>query len=219
MEPDFWHDRWTHGQIGFHQSGVNPYLTGHWFKGGATDTGRVLVPLCGKSLDLLWLSAQGQPVVGVELSDIAVQAFCMENSLPMRRRQRPGFDLYEMPSLTLLRGDLFELDPAWSGAFAAVYDRAALISWAPALRGAYVEHIASLSAIGAPTLLITMEFDDREMAGPPFPVQRDEIDRLYSSRYEIKELERRDILATEPRLRAKGVSKLFEVCYRLVFRG
>ncbi len=169
---------------------------------------RVLVPLCGKSLDLLWLRDQGYSVIGVELSDIALQAFCMENGVPARRRRLPEFDLYAAPNLELYRGDFFSVDLPMLGNVAAVYDRAALISWAPALRVPYVEHLAMLTQPGTGTLLITLEYAQGQMAGPPFSVDGDEVQRLYSPHHVIRELARRDVLANEPRMRARGVTRV-----------
>lgn len=215
MHPEFWLDRWSRGQVGFHRTEAEPFLVKYWSR-VAPRNGRVLVPLCGKSLDLAWISDQGQPVLGVELSAIAIESFCMENGLPAQRRQLPDHDLYETPRLTLFRGDFFALTPAECGTIAAVYDRAALISWSSELRKEYVEHLASLTPLGAPVLLISMEYPQEQMTGPPFSVNRDEIERLYGSRYEITELDRRDILAQEHRMRARGVVSLHEVCYGLV---
>jgi thiopurine S-methyltransferase len=216
MQPEFWHERWQNGQIGFHQPAVDASLERLWPRLGI-DTGRqIFVPLCGKSLDILWLRDQGHPVIGVEISTAAVEAFCLENGLPARRRVGGRLDVYQAPSLTIYRGDYFELTPALLGEVAAIYDRAALISWRPELRDAYVEHMLALTTRGARMLLITLEYAQAEMSGPPFAVMVDEVDRLYSPHFEIREISRRDILPAEPRLRDKGVTKLFEVCYHLI---
>jgi len=215
MQPDFWHERWRGGQIGFHQSAVEISLRQCWQALAVPKSCRVLVPLCGKSLDLLWLRDQGYSVIGVELSDIALQAFCMENGVPARRRRLPEFDLYAAPNLELYRGDFFSVDLPMLGNVAAVYDRAALISWAPALRVPYVEHLAMLTQPGTETLLITLEYPQGQMPGPPFSIDGDEVQRLYSPHHVIRELARRDVLANEPRMRARGVTRVAEVCYRI----
>jgi hypothetical protein len=44
---------------------------------------------------------------------------------------------------------------------------------------------------------------------------REAIDQLYSERCSIEELGRHEILDLEPRLKARGLSELREVCYRL----
>jgi thiopurine S-methyltransferase len=215
MQPEFWHDRWRAGQIGFHQASVDPNLRQHWRDLPIRKDCRVFVPLCGKSLDLLWLRGQGHAVIGIELSDIALQAFLMENGVAARRRILHDFDRYEAPELELYRGDFFALTPALIGNVAAVYDRAALISWAPELRERYVEHLTTITGPGIEILLVALEYDQMEMQGPPFSMDEAEIRRLYPN-HSIRELARRDALQNEPRLRARGLTRLSEVCYRVM---
>jgi thiopurine S-methyltransferase len=215
MQPEFWHDRWRIGQIGFHQAVVDRNLGQSWPDLPIPKDCRVFVPLCGKSLDLLWLCGRGHAVIGIELSDIAVQGFCVENGIAARRRLLPDFDRYETPRLELLRGDFFALTPELLGNVAAVYDRAALISWAPQLRTRYIERMVAITEASTETLLVTLEYPQSQFPGPPFSVDGDEVQRLYSSHHAIRQLSRRDILASEPRMRARGVSSLTEVCYRI----
>ena len=216
MEPQFWLDRWRTGQIAFHQSSVDRSLRRHWPTLGVYAGKRVLAPLCGKSLDLLWLREQGLEVLGVELAAAAVESFFLENGLPARRRGGGPFDIYDVSGLRLFCGDFFALTPALLGRVDAVYDRAALISWAPALRDGYVEHLAKLMSPGKPMLLITLEYPQSQMAGPPFAVTGEEVARLYNRDFHVREIARADILPHEARLRAKGLTELFEVCYQLV---
>ena len=42
----------------------------------------ILVTMCGKTLDLLWLCSRGHSVTGIELSSVAVDEFFKENSVP-----------------------------------------------------------------------------------------------------------------------------------------
>jgi thiopurine S-methyltransferase len=218
VQPEFWRERWCTGQIGFHQSSTDRLLMRHWPTLGLGRGSRVFVPLCGKSLDMLWLRERGHPVAGVELSVIAVEAFCMENGIPARRRLRSGFEVYEAPNLELFCGDFFALTPAILGNVAAVFDRGALISWTPELRAPYAKHMAAILNSGAQVLLITMEYPQAQISGPPFSLMSDDVERLYSPYFKIHKLSRQDILANEPRLRARGVTELFEACYHLVRR-
>jgi thiopurine S-methyltransferase len=219
MQPEFWHERWRTGQIGFHQSAVDRSLRSHWSTLGlASPSCRVFVPLCGKSLDLLWLREQGHFVTGVEISPTALESFLLENGIPARRRTLAGFDVYEAANLQLFCGDFFALTPELIGQVAAIYDRAALISWTPELRGAYAAHIAELAPRGARLLLVTLEYPQSQMPGPPFSLPGEEIARLFASHFGLEEIARADILAGEARLRAKGVTRLNEVCYQLVRR-
>jgi thiopurine S-methyltransferase len=214
LQPKFWHNRWRLGQIGFHQSAVDRHLQRYWPQLEISGGGRVFVPLCGKSLDLLWLE-QHHSVAGVEISAVALESFCLEHGIAARRRILPDFDLYEAGKLQLYRGDFFALSPELLGRVSAVFDRAALISWAPELRAAYVSHITALTKPGTQTLLITVEYPQEQMAGPPFSVEDDVVDRLYAATHAIQLLSRQDVLANEPRLRSRGIAQLHEVCYRL----
>jgi thiopurine S-methyltransferase len=215
VQPEFWHDRWRAGQLGFHQSTVDRHLEAYWPKLNLAADSRVFVPLCGKSLDLLWLRDRGHAVVGVELSAVALESFCMENGIPARRRLTADFDVYQAERLELFRGDYFALTPELLGDVAALYDRAALISWPPELRESYVAHVTALTRPGTQTLLITLEYNQAQMSGPPFSVSSEEVSRLYGAHHEIRRLGREEILANEPRLRSRGLSGLHEVCYQL----
>jgi thiopurine S-methyltransferase len=215
VQPDFWLDRWRTAQIGFHQAAVDRHLKAYWPRLMLPAGSPVFVPLCGKSLDLIWLRDRGHSVKGVELSPVALESFVMEHGIPAMRRVLSCFDVYEADGFTLFRGDYFKLTPALLGSVCAVYDRAALISWTPAAREAYVKHLTSLTGPGAQMLLITVEFPPEQMSGPPFPLTRHAIETLYARNYLIEELGRHEILELEPRLKARGLTELSEVCYRM----
>lgn len=215
MQPEFWLDRWRTAQIGFHQAAADRHLKAYWPQLKLPAKSPVFVPLCGKSLDLMWLRDRGHSVKGVELSPVALESFVMEHGIPARRRMLESFDVYESDGFTLYCGDFFKLTPALLGSVSAVYDRAALISWEPAARESYVEHLTSLTARGTQTLLIAVEFPPEQMKGPPFPLTREAIDNLYAGNYSIEELGREEILELEPRLKARGLTELREVCYRM----
>jgi thiopurine S-methyltransferase len=216
VQPDFWLDRWRTAQIGFHQAAVDRHLKAYWPRLELAANSPVFAPLCGKSLDLLWLRERGHAVKGVELSPVALESFLMEHGIPARRRVLSRFDVYEADGFTLYRGDFFELMRALLGDVSAVYDRAALISWAPAARESYVKHLTSLISPGTQTLLIVVEYPPEQMSGPPFPLTRDTIENLYARHYSIEELGRHEILELEPRLKARGLTELREVCYRMI---
>jgi thiopurine S-methyltransferase len=215
VQPDFWLDRWRTAQIGFHQAAVDRHLKAYWPLLRLPANSPIFVPLCGKSLDLMWLRSLGHAVTGVELSPVALEAFFMEHGIPARRRVLGCFDAYEADGFKLFRGDYFQLTPALLGSVSAVYDRAALISWTPEAREAYVTHLTLLTSPGTQTLLIAVEFPPEQMSGPPFPLTRDTIENLYASHYSIEELGRQEILELEPRLKARGLTELREVCYRM----
>ena len=70
---DQWIERWREGRTGWHEVDGSALLRRHWPR--LVRGSRVLVPLCGKSVDMLWLASQGLEVTGVELSEIAARAF------------------------------------------------------------------------------------------------------------------------------------------------
>jgi thiopurine S-methyltransferase len=215
VQPDFWLNRWRAAQIGFHQAAVDRHLKAYWPLLKLPLNSPVFVPLCGKSLDLMWLRERGHPVTGVELSPVALESFLMEHGIPARRRVLADFDVFEAEGLKLYRGDFFKLTRARLGNASAVYDRAALISWTPEARQSYVKHLTLLTGPGTQTLLIAVEYPPEQMQGPPFPLTRETIENLYASHYSIEELARHEILELEPRLKARGLTELREVCYRM----
>ena len=176
---------------------------------------RVFVPLCGKSRDLLWLAGEGYPVTGVEISPIAVEAFFTENRLVPRRRQEGVFESLEVDEIRILRGDFFSLEPQYLADCAGVYDRASLIALPPDLRDRYVGKLNSVVPPGIRMLLVTMEYDQTILSGPPFAVSEAEVRALYEPAYTVEWLYTRDALAEESRWRERGLTWLLEKVYRL----
>ena len=85
MKSDFWLEKWQANDIAFHEPEGNEALPTLWPRLGVSPTSTVFVPLCGKSVDLLWLARQGHRVIGVELSPLAVDASvrkCSSSELP-----------------------------------------------------------------------------------------------------------------------------------------
>ena len=215
MDHDFWHQRWQENQIGFHQPAVNAQLQQFWPRLELPSGSRVFIPLCGKSLDILWLRDQGFEVVGVELSPIAVQAFFDENRLSFEQEQQGSFVRYHADGLEIFCGNYFDLTPQHLGDVRAVFDRASLIALPPAMRQDYVRQHAGLLAANVPVLLITLDYNQDEMAGPPFAVTQTEVEHLYGGRYQVECLLEVDVLAREPRFAERGLSRLREKVYLL----
>ena len=218
MHPDFWLNRWQENRIGFHRDEVMPLLQKHWPSLRLPAGSRVFVPLCGKSLDLHWLAAQGHRVLGVELSPLAVQQFFAEAGLqPERSGSRYG-EHYRAGPLEIVCGDAFGLDAELLADVRGVYDRAALIALPPEMRAQYTELHARLPA-GCQDLLITLEYPQAQKSGPPFSLEAGDVDACYGRDWSVDLLERRDILAEQPGFIAEGVSALSTAVYRLARRG
>ena len=218
MNPDFWHERWQRNEIGFHQHEINSHLQDFWGQLAVPAGGLVFVPLCGKSRDLLWLRARGYRVLGVELSPIAVRDFFVENALTPQVTRQGAYERHEADGLAILCGDFFDLTPELLQGVGGVYDRASLIALPPELRTRYAGHSAAILPAVAGILLVTMEYPQNEMSGPPFAVREEEVRRLYANRYTVGNLFSKDILAENPRFRERGLSALAEKVYRLAPR-
>lgn len=218
MDRDFWLERWQRNEIGFHQQEINAHLEAFWDRLAIPVDALVFVPLCGKSRDLLWLRARGYRVLGVEFSPTAVRDFFVENALTPQITRQGRFDRHETHGLAILCGDFFDLSPELLQGVAGVYDRAALIALPPELRTRYVAHSAAILPAAADTLLVTMEYPQNQMSGPPFAVDEDEVRRLFEKRCTVTRLLDKDILTDNPRFRERGLSALAEKIYRLAPR-
>lgn len=212
MHADYWLERWAENAIGFHQADFNSHLQTFWPELGPAPGSRVFVPLCGKSLDMLWLLAEGHEVLGVELSPLAVEAFFEENQLEPRVEQAGALQRWRAGELSILCGDLFDLTPADLAGVAAVYDRASMVALPPDMRLAYARQMMAI--VGpAPWLLVTLDYPQQERAGPPFAVGEAEVRQLYEPRYAVQCLHSFDARAGNPRHEA--LSRFEEKVYRL----
>jgi thiopurine S-methyltransferase len=215
MHIDFWKQRWENRQIGFHLDQVNPNLTQYWSQLAGDKEQQVLVPLCGKSLDMLWLAAQGYQVMGVECSEQALQQFIDEQQLAVTTTRRDEFTLHQAGDIQLLQGDFFNLNDSLLQSVTAVYDRAALIALPEEMRTQYVELLQRKLPQAVSILLVTLDYDQALMQGPPFAVSHNEVERLYQPAFDISLLDERDVITESPRFREKGLGHLFERVYKI----
>lgn len=215
MDAEFWHRRWQDNQIGFHQPEATPLLQAHWSGIGAPADARVFVPLAGKSLDMLWLAAQGHRVLGVELSPLAVAQFFAENALQPEIVETACGLHHRAGPIELILGDVFSLDAESLAGCAAVYDRAALIALPPELRARYAAELYGRLPRGCRGLLISMEYPQHEKEGPPFAVDEREVREHFGADWTVELLEREEILDSQPSFVAHGVTSLANCAYRL----
>lgn len=192
MNPEFWQERWQKREIAFHQATANPLLVSHFDQLALAPGASVFLPLCGKSLDIHWLLAQGYYVVGAELSEIAVQELFAELGLTPTVSSAGNLLHYRAEQLQVFVGDIFQLSQDALGPVAAIYDRAALVALPEAMRKRYAKHLISISQ-SAPQLVICFEYDQAQLPGPPFSVDSLEMHQLYSSVYSLNCLEKLDV--------------------------
>jgi thiopurine S-methyltransferase len=216
MDAKFWYEVWEQGRLGFHQKRPNPQLRAYWPQLELHGRGRVLVPLAGKSRDMLWLRDQGHDVLGIELSEIAVRAFFAENDLPFEITEQDGFQCFQSGGLALWCGDFFGLTPEIivEAGITAVYDRAALIALPADLRARYTAHMAAILPTDTKMLLLAIEYSQAEMQGPPFSVTDQEVRDSYDHDFYLTQLHQHNALEKDRRLR-HFLSSLTENVYLL----
>jgi thiopurine S-methyltransferase len=217
MRTDFWLERWSRNEIGFHQRKPNEYLTEYWSRLHVVARAPVFVPLCGKSLDMRWLREhEDHPVLGIEIAAEACRDFFREwNVQPSLTRAGP-FEVYQAREVTLLCGDFFALERRDLLGIGAVFDRAAMIALPAQMRSAYARKLLEILPARTPILLIAPEYPQHEMPGPPFSVEEAEIRSLFKG-CEIDELAAVDVTHSpdNARFRQRGVTKLLERVYRI----
>lgn len=219
MQPSFWHDKWASQQIGFHLDEVNALLIANWPQLKLNPGAKVFVPLCGKSLDLCYLAEQGHEVIGCELNADAVEQFFSDNQLAVTKSFQGEHACYQTEQVTLYQGDFFTLPSDYLSDISGFYDRAALIAWPEAMRLSYVQQLAKLIPPSSLGLLVTLDYPQETLNGPPFAVSDDWIMAHMSEYFEVERLSCEDVLADNPRFLKKQVPWLTESVYRLKRKG
>lgn len=214
MQASFWIDSWRNREIGFHQAATHPALIQCWADAARGRT--VLVPLCGKTLDMLWLAQRGHDVVGVELVEDAVLEFFSDNQLGYSVSEVAGMRCYraEQHTISIFAGDFFQFAKAWDGAaFDSLFDRGALVALPSELRPDYVAACKHLLVARPGGLLISFEYDQRQMQGPPFSVDAAELAQHWGQQLQLQS--QLDMLDALPKARASGLSRLDEYWWSL----
>ena len=208
MDLEKWTSIWEAGVLHFHQSSVSTALDDFGDLLFDPDKpGRVYVPLCGKSLDLVFLAERSTEVLGVEFVEQAVKEFFAEQDLTPEVETDP-YPKYSAANYTLFATDFFNLTAEHLGPIDLVFDRAAMVALDDQTRVRYADHWRSLLPVGAELVVVTFDYDQDELTGPPFAISTDEVERLYADGFSIKMLDTRDVLNDE--FRSQGVTEMTE---------
>lgn len=170
---EYWAEKWRTRDTAWHRPAVHDGLQAfrsRWLDGAACARGagaRVLVPLCGKTLDLSYLATLPEvgTVVGVEAVPEAVAELAAEQpGLALARAPPgpgaapPGFTEWCGPRCSVLVGDVFGLETAPAGEWDAVWDRGALVALDPThQRPRYARLLARFLRPGGRLLVCTVE--------------------------------------------------------------
>jgi len=210
-----WHSRWESNKIGWHADQVNQNLIEYFSKLNLVDGDKIFVPLCGKSVDMLYLLQKGLKVVGVEMSEIAAKQFFSENKLEYSVCEADDLILYEGDGIQIFCGDFFTLKAKHLEDVKAVYDRASLIALDKALRQKYVNHLNDIISKDVRVLLLTLDYPQHQRVDPPFAVSKSEVDSLYGGSFECQELQNISDIENEPMFLLQGVDFVKKAVYCL----
>ena len=188
MKEDFWKQKWQDNEIPFHERQANALLQAHFEKMALPRNSRVFLPLCGKTRDIAWLMTQGMKVVGAELSELAITALFSELALQPKITQQGDLIHYQASNIDVYVGDIFKVSKKMLGGIDAVYDRAALVALPEMMRKQYTRHLMNITG-NAPQLLITFEYDQTVMPGPPFSITPREVKQHYDAYYQLNSIE------------------------------
>lgn len=189
MEAQFWVESWQMGgtKTSFHRRDIHPYLLKH-FPPAALQGKRILVPLCGKTVDMAYFRQYADAVIGVELVEEAVRQFFTEQMLSY---QQVG-NRFSTERLTIICGDFFSLTRADIGHIDLVYDRASLVALPLPMRMQYINQINELLPVGSQQFINTLEYAPL-LSEPPFSVTPEEVMNYYGTNHTIQHLEAPDL--------------------------
>jgi len=218
MEVKFWQERWHKDEIGFHLPQVHSWLKTQWSsllaQGKVSFQGTVFVPLCGKTLDIGYFLEIGHRVVACELSEKAIQQLFAQLELKPKITAWGQGKCYQAHNLVVYTGDFFTLSPQDLGQIDYIYDRAALIALPQPMRGDYAKKLMELCP-KAQMLLITLDYPQSQMSGPPFAVSEQEVLAHYQVGFNATTLKQKEILEYEPRFKQRGLTSLIESIFWL----
>jgi thiopurine S-methyltransferase len=209
-----WLERWQTGFIGWHQHKANMRMVKFLPKLCLKVNDTVFVPLCGKTLDMIFFLEQGFKVIGVELSELAVEQFFKENKIVFKKDKVDGFILFSGENIKIYCGDVFNLTAQNLAKVNAVYDRASLIALNTNLRQSYVKHLLGIMPEKIKWLLLTMNYPQDQKEGPPFAVAQEEVKKLFKE-CQYQQLEKIDDLKNEKKFIEAKVDFLEKSTYLL----
>lgn len=191
-ENSLWLKRWENREIGFNQAMVNSFMVKYFDNLNLSEESSVLVPLCGKTIDIAWLLEKGHAVIGVELSEQAVIELFDELGVVPAISTVGELTLYSADSLQIYVGDIFKVTSEMLGKVDAIYDRAALVALTTGVRVEYTKHLRELTD-NASQLLLCFEYDQSLMNRTPYSVEEREVRKHYEEHYDLELLTREEI--------------------------
>lgn len=206
MELSYWISRWRKEKTGFHMPGGYPGLKTYWNRLSLRTNPHVLVPLCGKSVDLVLIERFGARVLGVDISEKAILGFFNEQKRPFETDTYGDFIIRKSGNIEIWQGDFLKFPSNKCPQFDLIYDKAALTALPPHMQNRFVQTILKLAGGSASVLLHHFIYAQEQMPGPPFSISKSEITRLFSNHYTIQMLEENSLPAANfPAFQRRGL--------------
>ncbi len=197
MNNQLWIAKWKRNDIAFHQLSINPLLQRYIANLNLSSGDQILVPLCGKSIDITWLSKSKFHVIGVELSEIAIQAyFDALKVIPEKHHQR-HFTKWSYQNIEIWCGDIFDLKKMDLAKIKLLYDNASLTAFSAEDRIQYVRHFSDNLPHDCQILLITDETPDDQQFNSMKTIDS-EVTALYAAHHKIELLHGENCFKKDP---------------------
>jgi len=210
-----WLEFWENNEINWHSDVVTQELEEYLGLLKLEPGDKLFFPLCGKSLDMTYILNRGFSVIGVELSEIGIKQFFHENELDFTISSVGEFNLYSAKNIEIYCGDFFSLTSKNLCDVKAVFDRKSLIALDRNLRQKYVKHLNVIISLGVRILLITLHYPQHQMSGPPFSVNKSEVESLFSMAFKYQELKCFEDIENGSKLVCAGVDYIENAAYCL----
>lgn len=176
----------------------------------------VLIPLCGKSVDIAWFARYAGKVIGVEISEKAILEFFEEQNLHATTGSFGRFTIFRAQNIEIWCGDFLKLPVHKMPDISLIYDKAALVALPPHMREKYARKLITIAAAQTKLLLQSFDYKQAEMPGPPFSVQLNEIEQLFGNFFSIAHLEKKDRLLNNYQKFVKRGLKSYLIEYLLL---
>jgi len=189
---EYWDAKWKANQSSWHIDGTNHFLVkyfNHITK--IKNPARILVPLCGKAVDVKWMYDLGHSVVGIEGVEEPIIQFFTEQHLEYRKEMVGNCPCYstEDGRIQIFHSDLFLIDAEVVGKFDGIWDRGSLVAIYQEDREKYAELMKKLLNESFAYVLITVAYDQSKFSGPPRSVPENEMNRLFGDFCDVNILE------------------------------
>lgn len=206
MEASFWFKSWDLGGFytSFHRPDIHPYVL-QYMNPEEIEGKNILVPLCGKTVDMMYLSQFANQVIGVEIVEKAIMQFFEENNLSY---EHPDEETYISGNITILKTDFMALTKERIGKIDWILDRASLVALPYEMRVDYMKTLDRISEVGTKQLVVTLEYFPL-IHSAPFCITPEEVENYYGAGHVINHVEKPN-LPNHGMVRKWGLDYLIE---------